>query len=129
MFRLVKVLNGNNQCDIFKIKSSVTASIIPGCALVCSNGALANATATVCPDYVALGKDTKEKGIIDAMVVTEDMIFKVEYTGTTVPYVGMAVSLSTGKYKMDSVTNNSSGKGVILALEDDKKLVHVRFRK
>ena len=57
------------------------------------------------------------------------MVFKVEYTGTTVPYVGMAVSLSTGKYKMDSVTNNSSGKGVILALEDDKKLVHVRFRK
>ena len=91
MFRLVKVLNGNNQCDIFKIKSSVTASIIPGCALVCSNGALANATATVCPDYVALGKDTKEKGIIDAMAVTEDMIFKVEYTGTTAPLVGMTV--------------------------------------
>jgi len=129
MFRLVKVLNGNNQCDIFKIKSSVTASIIPGCALVCSNGALANATATVCPDYVALGKDTKEKGIIDAMVVTEDMIFKVEYTGTTTPLVGMTVGISNHKGKMDGVTYNTSGKGKIVAIDDGGTHVYVRFRK
>jgi len=130
VFRLVKVLNANNQCTVAKLKYNPSLVIGPGCALSCLSGTLSSAANTSMPDYISLeGNDDKTCDSINAMFVTEDMVFKVEYTGTTVPYVGMAVSLSTGKYKMDSVTNNSSGKGVILALEDDKKLVHVRFRK
>ena len=82
------------------------------------------------PDYISLsGNEDAPGDTVDAMFVTEDMVFKVEYTGAAAPYVGMSVGLSTSKYKMDSVTSNTSGKGSILGLDDDKKLVYVRFRK
>ena len=130
MFRLVKVLNSNNQCTVAKLKYNPATTIGPGCALSCLSGILSTPSNASMPDYISLiGNEGLTSDTIDAMFVTEDMVFKVEYTGSTAPYVGMSVGLSTSKYKMDSVTSNTSGKGSILALEDDKKLVYVRFRK
>ncbi len=129
MFRLVKVLNGNNQCEVYKIKVSPSANVRPGCALICTSGMVANATATMCPEYVALGEDVNALGRVNAMVVTEDMVFKVEFTGTTSPLVGMTVGLSNYTGKMDGVTYNTSGKGRIVAVDDTGKYVYVRFRK
>ena len=130
MFRLVKVLNANNQCTVAKLKFNSNAIIGPGCALSCSSGLLLSAVNTTMPDYISLtSNEDPSCKTVDAMFVTEDMVFKVEYTGSTTPYTGMSVGLSTNKYKMDSVTNNTSGKGTILEVEDDKKFVYVRFRK
>ena len=130
MFRLVKVLNANNQCSVARLKYNPNAVFGPGCALSCLSGTLSSTTNTAMPDYISLsGNEDAPGDTVDAMFVTEDMVFKVEYTGAAAPYVGMSVGLSTGKYKMDSVTSNTNGKGSILGLEDDKKLVYVRFRK
>ncbi len=130
MFRLVKVLNGNNQCEISKLNYSESLVIAPGCALTCTNGIATLASGTAMPDYISLtGNIDEARKQIDAMLVTEDMIFKVEYTGTTTPQIGMSVGLATGKTKMDSVTYNSSGKGRIVQIEDDQKMVYVKFRK
>ena len=130
MFRLVKVLNGNTQSSVSRLKHSIAATITPGCALSCLSGVLSTCVNTAMPDYIALTSNADPSvDTVDAMFVTEDMIFKVEYIGTTPPYVGMSVGLSNDQYKADSVINNASGKGSILALDDDKKLVYVRFRK
>ena len=130
MFRLVKVLNANNQCNVSKLRYNASAVIGPGCALSCSNGLLVSSASTAIPDYISItGNDDPTRDTVDAMFVTEDMVFKVEYVGSTEPYVGMIVGLATSTNKMDSVTNNTSGKAAILGIEDDKKLVYVRFRK
>lgn len=130
MFRLVKVLNANNQCNVSKLKYNASATIGPGCALSCSNGLLVSSASTAVPDYVSLyGNDDPSRNTIEAMFVTEDMVFKVEYVGSTTPYVGMIVGLATSTHKMDSVTNNTSGKAAIIGIDDDQKLVYVRFRK
>ena len=131
MFRLVKVLNGNNQCDVIKLNFAQSTVIDMGCALICSSGNATSATsATSIPEFISLSsnKDASCKKI-DAIVVTTDMVFKVEYTGSISPTIGMSVGLSTLKSKMDAVTYNSSGKGTIIGMEDDKKLVYVRFQK
>ena len=129
MFRLVKVLNGNNQYEVMKIRALASSSILPGSPLVASSGNVTNSSATVCPDYVSLSGNTNGEANVEVMHVTEDMIFKVEYTGTTAPAVGMTVGMSNYKGKMDGVTYSSSGKGKIVALGDDPQYVYVRFRK
>lgn len=130
MFRLVKVLNGNNQCEVSRLNCAEGTLIAPGCALTCNNGLVAHVSSTVMPDYISLTGNIDSSGTkIEAMLVTEDMIFKVEYTGSTTPLVGMNVGISTGKNKMDSVTYNSGGKGRIVEIDDDKKMVYVKFRK
>ncbi len=130
MFRLVKVLNSNNQCEVSRLKISTTANFGPGCALTCSSGSLSSAAVAMMPDYISMvGSNEAEDGKVDAMFVTEDMVFKVEYTGTTAPYPGMTVGLSTKKQKMDSVTYSTSGKGTIVAIDDTPTLVYVRFRR
>ena len=130
MFRLVKVLNGNNQYETQKLTAGATTVIGPGCALSCQNGNLTTPTATAMPDYISIttsnGRSSKK---VSVMLITEDMLFKVEYTGTTTPYVGMSVALSTKVYKMDSVTYNASGKGIVMDIEKDTGLVYVKFRK
>ena len=45
------------------------------------------------------------------------------------PYVGMSVGLATRVSKMDAVTYNTNGKGTVIGISDDAKLVYVRFRK
>lgn len=130
MFRLVKVLNGNNQYEVMKLGFNASDTIVPGCALTCSNGKVTPASSTAMPDYVALtGSEGALLEQVDAMYITEDMVFKVEFTGSVTPTLGMNVAIANGKYKSDSVSYNSSGKGSIIGIEDDKKYVYVRFRK
>ena len=129
MFRLVKVLNGNNQHETHKIGYSDGIDITPGCALVCTGGKASFPTATAMPDYIALspsGGSAINK--IDAMLVTEDMVFLVELTGTLSPTIGTSVGLSTKTSKMDSVSYNSNGKGTIVGI-GDHGMVYVRFHK
>ena len=86
-----------------------------------------NSNATVCPEYISLGVN-EDSDSVNAIVVTEDMIFKVEYVGTTQPLIGMSVGLSNHTGKTDAVTYNTSGKGKIVEI-DDENFVYVRFRK
>lgn len=130
MFRLVKVLNANNQYDVAKLKFNSSAVIGRGCALTCTNGLANSPTSTVTPEYISLSpNDDPACKTVDAIIITAEMIFKVEYTGTVAPYIGMNVGISTHKSKMDAVTYNSSGKGTIVGVEDNGKYVYVRFRK
>ena len=132
MFRLVKVLNSNNQCETVRLNSNASLQIGKGCCLTYTNGALAFPTAAQAPDYIALiGSDEIEDtvGRIDVMIVTENMVFKTEYSGSVTPFVGMPVGLATVQNKMDAVTYNSGGKGTVIGVEDDKKSVYVRFNK
>ncbi len=130
MFRLVKVLNGNSQCEIVRLKYNESAVIGRGCALSNTSSGLNSPTNTGVPEYISLsGNEDVTSDKIDVIVVTEDMVFKVEYVGSMTPTMGMSVGLATNKYKMDSVTYNSSGKGTVLGIEDDKSFVYVRFRK
>ena len=130
MFRLVKVIGGNTQYDVVKLTYASSSPLGCGCALSCSNGNTTNASATVMPEYISLtNSENLVNRKIDAMIITEDMVFKVEFSGTGTPSVGMPVGLATEKFKMDSVSYNASGKGEIIALEDDKKYVYVKFRK
>ena len=113
-----------------RLKIATTANFGPGCALTCSSGSLSSAAVAMMPDYISMvGSNEAEDGKVDAMFVTEDMVFKVEYTGATAPYPGMTVGLSTKKQKMDSVTYSTSGKGTIVAIDDTPTLVYVRFRR
>jgi hypothetical protein len=127
MFRLVKNINGNTQCEVFKINYISSATIVPGCALTCSSGKMSTSTATVFPEYISLGID-EDSSSVNAMVVTEDMIFKVEYIGTTSPLIGMNVGPTNHIAKADAVTYNTSGKGKIVEIGDEN-FVYVRFRK
>lgn len=130
MFRLVKVLNGNIQHETQKLAFGSTMSIGQGCALVCNNGSASTPSATAFPEYISLQSNSDPNlKKINTMLVTEDMIFKVEITGSAKPSLGMTVALATKDYKMDAVTYNSSGKGTIVALDDEPELVYVRFRK
>lgn len=130
MFRLVKVLNGNTQYEVVKLHYISSSPISVGCALSCSNGNTSNASATVIPDYISMTDSESAKDrMIDGMLINEDMVFKVEFTGTAVPTVGMSVGLANHISKMDAVAYNSSGKGKIIGIEDDGKYVYVKFRK
>ena len=129
MFRLVKVLNGNNQYETHRIENTDSIEITPGCALSCSSGKLSIPSATTRPDYIALSESGHLfTNKIDAMLVTEDMIFLVEITGTHAPSIGTSVGLSSKNAKMDSVSYNSNGKGTIVGIGENDT-VYVRFHK
>ena len=130
MFRLVKVLNGNIQYEVTKLPFSAGTTIKKGCPLVCLAGNAVAPTATAVPEYVALSDSADStNGKIDAMIITEEMVFRVEYTGTMTPVCSMEVAMTNLKSTMDAVTFNTSGKGIIIGFDDDKKTVYVRFRK
>ena len=130
MFRLVKVLNGNIQYEAQRLAYASSMNIAPGCALSCTGGTLSVPTATAMPDYIAISSsNARADKKIDAMLVTEDMVFKVEFTGASTPTVGMSVGLSTKEYKMDAVTSNASGKGTVIGIDKATGLVYVKFRK
>ena len=130
MFRLVKVLNGHIQCEVTKLNHAASTVIEKGCPLICSAGNATAPSATGVPEYVALSSSADSpNNKVDAMIITEEMVFKIEYTGTMVPVLGMAVGMANLKSKMDAVTFNTNGKGTIVGIEDDKKFVYVRFRK
>lgn len=130
MFRLVKVLNGNSQADVHLLKCNINTAYTLGEALVCTSGTASSPSANSAPDYIALTRNYSiDNKYLDAQVVTENSVFKVEYIGTMAPYVGMSVGLATRVSKMDAVTYNTNGKGTVIGISDDAKLVYVRFRK
>ena len=130
MFRLIKVINSHNQCEVKRLPFNNSFTVGKGCAILCANGTATQPTATQSPDYITLTSSEESDGKwLDAMMITEDMVFKVEYSGSEAPFMGMPVGLATVKYKMDAVSHNSSGKAVILNVDDDKRYVYVSFRK
>lgn len=130
MFRLVKVMNGDNKFEATRIKYADNVNIEPGCALICTNGVLSAPASTSTPAYVSLSSNhDRRKRQIDAMIVTEDMVFKVEFTGSMTPQIGMIVGLSMINNKMDAVTYNTNGKGTIIGIEAENNMVYVIFNK
>ena len=130
MFRLAKVLNSNFQYEVIKLKNTNMIPVTHGCALVCVDGIPTPATDTAVPEYIAIkGDEEDDCKVISAMLVTENMIFKAEYTGNTAPYVGMPVGLSKIDCEMDAVTHNEKGKGTLLGVDEENKLVYVKFRR
>ena len=129
MFRLVKVLNGNTQADIHLIPDPDTSFSL-GNAVVCHNNKTEKVPATGLPEYIILGRNyVTHKGFVAAQLITEDSIFKVEYTGSVKPYVGMPVGISTYITGSDAVTYNINGKGSVTRVDNNSGLVYVRFRK
>ena len=130
MFRLVKVLNAHNQAEVKLVNRNSRISITPGCALTCTNGIASTPSTSDSPEYIALANNYySNPNKVGGMLVTENMVFKVEYIGNVTPIIGMSVGLASGGDTVDSVTYNSSGKGTIIGLDDDKRFVYVRFRK
>lgn len=130
MFRLVKVLNGYTQGDVQLLKHNKPYGIPSGSAVAYTNQLITTPTATAKPDYVTLATSYRLKSPrVNAILVTENMIFKVEFTGNATPVVGMPVGLASSGAEMDSVTYNSNGKGVIIGIERESGLVYVRFNK
>ena len=130
MLRLAKTLNSNFQYEVIKLKNPELTPFAHGCALVCKDGIAYPATETAIPEYVAIvGEEEEPCTTVNAMLVTEGMVFKTEYVGDTDPYVGMCVGLANNTCEMDAVTHNENGKGTVLAIDNVNKLVYVKFRK
>ena len=130
MFRLAKVLNSNLQYEVVTLKNTENIPVEAGCAIICDGGAIAPATCTSMPEYITfVNPDEDNYTTVTAMLVTENMIFKTEYTGDTKPYVGMTVGLSKAAYEMDSVCPDKNGKGTVLSVDEKHNLVYVRFRR
>ena len=130
MFRLAKVLNSNFQYEVITLKNKNMIPIEHGCALVCKDGVLAPASDISMPEYIAFKGDEEDScETVTAMLVTEAMVFKAEYTGDVAPCVGMNVGLAMLSCEMDAVCPNKNGKGTVIGIDDEKKLVYVRFRR
>ena len=130
MFRLVKILNNDTKAEVQLIPAKEGISYVKGEALSISNGNATSTTATAVPEYIYLSRShISHVGKIEVMAVTEDSIFKVEYTGTLTPYIGMPVCLSTKIIRMDAVSYSTSGKGTIVGIDEEPGMVYVRFRK
>ncbi len=128
MFRLAKVLNSNLQYEVVKLKNTNNIPVEAGCAIICVNGVVASATCTSMPEYISFGNSDEDNyATVTAMLVTENMIFKTEYKGDTKPYIGMTVGLSKSMCEMDSVCPDKNGKGTVLSVDENEKLVYVRF--
>ena len=61
------------------LKFSASTTIGPGCALACSSGTLTATTNSSMPDFISVTGNNVPGKTIDAIFVTEDMVFKVEY--------------------------------------------------
>ena len=130
MFRLVKIINNNTTAETQLVPKKPNAFYTRGEALISMNGVATMPTATSSPDYIFISMNYNHNyDKINVQLVTEDSVFKVEYTGNVTPYKGMSVGLATHTLNMDAVTYNTSGKGTIMDIDDDKRFVYVRFRK
>lgn len=130
MFRLVKRLNGNTHCENVKLKVGVPFDIRIGDALSCVDGVIEPPAVASSPDYISmLDLQKASSSYIDCMVVTEDMVFLVEYQGATPPVMGMTVGIANNGNRRDYVSFNANGKGTIIGISDNKELVYVVFRK
>ena len=130
MFRLVKVLNGYTQGDVKLLKHNKPYGIPCGVAVIYTNQTVSTPSASAKPEYVTLATSYRLKSPrVNAILVTENMIFKVEFIGNSAPAVGMSVGLASSGMEMDSVSYNSNGKGTIIGIERETGLVYVRFSK
>jgi hypothetical protein len=130
LFRLVKVLNSDTKAEVQLIPKRPSSTFSRGEALVCFNGYASSPTSTAFPEYIYLSQNyVTNPRKLEAMAVTEDSVFKADYSGTVTPYIGMPVGLSTKISGMDAVNYSSTGKGIIIGIDTDKDLVYVRFRK
>ena len=128
MLRLAKVLNSNIQYELVTLKNKSNTLVNSGCALICVDGSVAPATCASMPEYISFGHPNEDDHTtVTAMLVTENMIFKTEYTGDTKPYVGMTVGLAKSVCEMDSVCPDKNGKGTVLGVDESNGLVYVRF--
>ena len=128
MFRLAKVLNSNFQYEVVTLKNTDNIPADAGCALVCVDGVIAPAMCTSMPEFISFGNPNEDdRTTVTAMLVTENMIFKAEYTGDVKPYIGMTVGLSKSVCEMDSVCPDKNGKGTVLGTDENQNLVYVRF--
>ena len=128
MFRLVKILGSSNVHENpVELNSKINGAIAAGSAVSCTNNVLFNTAADAAPDYIfsrySIANDKKL-----CYPVTNDMIFKVEYDSAATPKIGMKVGITSVKNDSDAVTFNSSGKGVIVGIENPN-MVYVRFQK
>ena len=128
MFRFVKTLSGGNVHEnINELDVKISGSIIQGSAVSCANNVLTNTSADGIPDYI-FQRYSMSKGLKICQTITNDMIFRVEYTSSTTPKIGMRVGLSNHLGVADAVAYNSSGKGLIIGIENPN-MVYVRFQK
>ena len=130
MLRLVKVLNGNLQYEVVSLKPDTSVTVLPGSALLLVDGVLIKANETSMPDYIAItGNEDTDCKKINAVMVTENMVFKTEYEADKKPYIGMKVGLCGANGVADTVTYNENGKGTVLGIEDGETLVYVKFHR
>lgn len=130
MFRLVKVLNSDTKAEVQLIPKKKNSSFSRGEALICLNGYASSPNSTAFPEYIYLSQNNvANPRKLEVMAITEDSVFKADYSGTVTPYLGMPVGLSTKISGMDAVSYSSNGKGIIIGIDTDKDLVYVRFRK
>lgn len=130
MFRLVKIIGSSNTYEeTVRLPNNNKTDFTPGSALVCSNGTLVHASSDSFPDYIFTKHHTKDKSIATCYQVSDDMIFKVEYVSAIAPKIGMKIGISNSKGSANSVTYNSSGKGMVTELGKTKNTVYVKFQR
>ena len=132
MFRLARMLNTSNITEeTVKLQKSPSLAVSAGTALTINLGTLSTATYDAFPDYI-LTKDTKDESSTKVLAyhVTENMVFKVDYTNAIPPKLGMKVGIySLPDCPSGAVGFNTNGKGMIVDIEPGGKKVYVRFSK
>lgn len=133
MFRLVKNIdNSTTFPEVIRMEASRLAySYTLGGTAILKNGNLETPAPSDFPDLVFAASSDRfhRSNIADAFYVTEGMVFKVEYIGTSSPRVGLTVGLAKFLNGMDAVSYNSSGKGLIIAIDENPQYVYVKFHR
>ena len=129
MFRLAKILNTSNASEETVFLTKKSSDPYPmGCALVCTNGSISYAAADSYPDYIVTNDvNSLSRGKIQCFQVTENMVFKVEYTSAIAAKLGMRVGITSSSGSPSTVTFNLNGKGLIVALDENPNIVYVKF--
>ena len=126
MFRLAKIIGSSNTSEeVVNFNIKMNTGINSGSVVSCVNNVLLNTSADAFPDYVFM---SVSDGIKKCYAITENMIFKVEFTSDITPKLGMQVGLSNLFGKADSVAYNTNGKGIIVGIESPT-IVYVKFKK
>ena len=128
MFRLVKMLSNDSISEnVFELNVKMNGTPILGSALSCTNNILSCAASDAFPDYI-LKASPENKSTFCCSMVTDDMVFKVEYTSAMAPKIGMKVGITDKNGPSDAVSYSSSGKGIIIGVIN-KNMVYVKFQK
>ena len=128
MFRLIKTLgNSSINENVVELGIKVNGAPISGSAVSCTNNIISNTNSDAAPDYI-FKSSSASKSTVFCYSVTNDMIFKVEYTSAMTPKIGMKVGIADKNGASDAVAYNSNGKGIIVDVIN-KNMVHVRFQK